>query len=66
MGTVAKAPAEAESHAMLTAATHDSKWQFVMVQPILSEVCDYIIIAIELNRLMSVLAPAMDVVKVGA
>ena len=37
-----------------------------MVQPILSEVCDYIIIAIELKPLMSILAPAMDVVKVGA
>ncbi len=37
-----------------------------MVQSTLSDVCDYIIIAIELNPLVSVLAPAMDVVKVGA
>ena len=65
-GTVAEAPAEAESHAILTVATHGSKWELVMVQSTLFEVCDYIIVAIELNPLVSVLAPAMGVLKVDA
>ena len=31
-GAVAKARAEAESQAMLTAATHDSKWELIMAE----------------------------------
>jgi len=65
-GAVAKARAEAESQAMLTAATHDSKWELIMAQSTQSSIRDEIVTVIVLIPVVLVFVPGMeDVVKAG-
>lgn len=65
-GAVAKAKAEAESKAMLTAATHDSKWELMMAQSTQTSIKDEIVTIVILIPVILVFIPGMeDVVKAG-
>ena len=59
-GAVAKARAEAESQAMLTAATHGSKWELIMAQSTQSSWRDEIVTVIVLIPVVLVFVPGME------